>query len=144
MKYLTTRRASLTLALVIAMAVPSAWAQMQKGPGKGMPKYDPATEVTVKGTVKEVKEFTSPRGRTGTHLTLNTSAETFDVRLGPSAFLAEKEFVLAGGDEIEVTGSKISYGGAAALLARTVKKANKTLTLRNAEGIPQWAKGWRR
>src|SRR5215472_17316424 len=58
------------------------------GPGRGMrgPFYEPATETTVKGTVKEVQQLTGkpipgssgtmsgtcPRGWSGTHLTLTT------------------------------------------------------------------------
>ncbi len=109
-----------------------------------MPKYDPATEVTFQGTVEEVKEDTGPMGWTGTHLALKTEKETLEVHLGPSAFLAEKGFTFAPGDEIEVTGSGIKCEGEEALLARTVKKGEKSLTLRNAQGIPQWSKGRRR
>jgi hypothetical protein len=47
----------------------------------------------------------------------------------------------AKGDNIEVTGAKVKYEGADAVLAREVKKGDKTLTLRNAAGIPQWSQG---
>jgi len=106
-----------------------------------MPRYDPATEVTVQGTIDEVTEHTGPMGWTGTHLILKTDKGTLEVHLGPSAFLAEKGFAFAPGDEIEVTGSKMKYEGEEALLARKVKKEEKSLTLRNAQGIPQWSKG---
>jgi hypothetical protein len=109
-----------------------------------MPKYDPASEVTVQGTVEEVTEHTGPMGWTGTHLALKTEKETLEVHLGPSAFLAEKEFAFAMGDPVEVTGSKVKLEGADVLLARTIKKGDKTLTLRNAAGIPMWSRSrWR-
>jgi len=130
--------------LLATLTVPAAWAQQQQGPGKGMPRYDPATEVTVKGTVEEVTEHTGPMGWTGTHLVLKTEKETLEVHVGPSAFLAEKGFAFTQGDEVEVTGSRMKYEGEEALLARTVKKGEKNLTLRNAQGIPQWSKGRRR
>lgn len=136
-------KALLLVSLVAALTVPAAWAQQRRGPGKEMPMYDPATEATVKGTVERVEEHTGPMGWTGTHLVLKTEEEALEVHLGPSAFLAEKGFAFTQGDEIEVTGSRMKYEGEEALLARTVKKGEKSLTLRNAQGIPQWSKGGR-
>jgi len=120
------------------------YAQAQRGPGKGTPKYDPSTEVAVKGTVLEVSEHTSPMGWPGTHLTVKTSDGTLDVHLGPASYLAEKKFSFSKGDGIEVTGSKIKFDGGNALLAREVKKGDHTLALRNKEGIPLWSRSRRR
>lgn len=132
------------LVVVAALAVPAALAQQRRGPGKGMPQYDPATEVTVKGTVEKVEEHTGPMGWTGTHLVLKSEKETLEVHVGPSGYVTEKGFKFAPGDLIEVTGSRMRLEGAEALLARTIKKEEKTLTLRNARGIPQWSQGRRR
>jgi DNA/RNA endonuclease YhcR with UshA esterase domain len=134
----------LTMMFLAVVATPMGLAQGGMGQRRQVPKYNPSTEVTVKGTVGEVKEVTGRRGWAGTHLTLKTENETLDVHLGPASFLAEKKFKLAKGDQIEVTGSKIKYEGADALLAREVKKGNQTLTLRNAQGIPQWSRSSRR
>ncbi|HXE75481.1 MAG TPA: DNA-binding protein [Candidatus Xenobia bacterium] len=142
MRHGNAAKALFILGVAVALAIPAAVAQQRPGPG--MPKYDPATEVTVKGTVTEVREDTSPMGWPGTHLTLKTEKETWDVHVGPSSFLAGKNVSFAKGDEVEVTGSKIKYEGAGALLAREVKKGDKTLILRNAQGIPQWSRSrWR-
>ena len=111
------------------------------GPGRGVPAYDPATELTIQGTVEEVSQLKTPA--MGTHLTLKTDKENFDVRLGPSAFLTANKFEFAKGDQIEVTGSKIKVAGADAILAREVKKGGQTLTLRDAKGIPRWSRGGR-
>ena len=133
------------LILVVASVVvlPAAFAQRRMGRGKGMPKYNHSTEVTLKGTVEKVSEQTGPKGWSGTHLALKTGTETLDVHLGPSAFLTEKKFEIASGDQVEVIGSKIKYEGTDALLAREIKKGDKNLTLRNAQGIPQWSAGRR-
>jgi hypothetical protein len=112
------------------------------GQGKGMPKYDPATEITIKGTVEEVKEQSCPtcgRNQTGTHLIVRSDAGTFDAHLGPTSFLAKNKFSFAKGDQVEIIGSKVKMDGADALLAREVKKGGKTLTLRNAQGVPAWS-----
>ena len=70
--------------------------------------------------------------------------ETLEVRLGPTTFLEKEKFTFAKGDQIEVTGSKVKIEGADALIAREVKKGGKTLTLRDAQGVPAWSGGRRR
>ncbi|HYM11388.1 MAG TPA: hypothetical protein VEU62_11685 [Bryobacterales bacterium] len=106
--------------------------------------YDPTTEVTVKGTIDDVQQMAHGRRMMGTHVMLKTDAGTLDVHLGPSSFLSKKGFTLAKGDQIEVTGSKVKYSGADALIAREVKKGDKTLTLRDKNGVPEWAGTGRR
>jgi DNA/RNA endonuclease YhcR with UshA esterase domain len=142
------KRISFLGVLMIAIAVltlGAASALAQRGMGQGAGRmYDTATETTVKGTVEEVKQVSGPRGGPGgTHLILKTDKETLEVHLGPTTFLEKEKFTFAKGDQIEVTGSKVKIGAADALLAREVKKGDKTLTLRNAQGIPAWSSGRR-
>jgi hypothetical protein len=147
MKKVNLTKLALTLAAVIALLVAPALAQKRMGRGKGMPLYNPATEVTVTGTIEAVNQIACPNcplGRTGTHLTVKTATETLDVHLGPSDFVAESKFALAEGDRIEITGSRVQAKGKDALIAREVKKDGNILTLRNAQGIPRWSKGRRR
>ena len=118
--------------------------QAQTQPRKHAPMYDPATEVTVKGTIEEVKQVTGRHGWGGTHLILKTDAEALDVHVGPSWFLSREKMEFAKGDEIEVVGSKITYQDAPALLAREITKGEQKLTLRDAQGIPVWARGHRK
>jgi hypothetical protein len=134
----------LLIAIAIStLSVASVLAQRGMGQGAGR-MYDPATETTVKGTVEEVKQIPGQRGgASGTHLIVKTDKETLEVHLGPTAFLEKEKFTFAKGDQIEVTGSKVKIGAADALLAREVKKGGKTLTLRNAQGIPVWSGGRR-
>ncbi len=148
---------------VMAFVVPvvllfgtSTFAQMGMGGGMGqgmhMPKYDPATAVTVQGTVQEVQEEMMQSGQKGQmqgmghmglHLVLKTDKETVTVLVGPSSFVKEKNFTFAKGDPIEVTGSKVKYNDSDALIAREIKKEGKTLTLRDEKGFPAWSKGSR-
>lgn len=96
------------------------------------------------GTVEEVKTITARHGWNGIHLTLKTADKTLDVHLGPATFLKEKGFSVAKGDQVEVTGATATFGDPEALIAREVKKGDKTLALRDARGIPKWSRGWRR
>jgi hypothetical protein len=117
------------------------------GPGAGMMRYDPATEVILTGTVEEAKEMDCsecPRGTKGTHITLKTSNQSYDVHLGPTSYLADQKFSVAKNDQLEVTGSKVKQGDAEVILARQVKKGDQTITLRDAQGIPAWSRGMQR
>jgi DNA/RNA endonuclease YhcR with UshA esterase domain len=131
----------LIFAAVIASTVAVAYSQMGAERNKGRRLYNLATETTVKGTVEEVKTISSPRGWGGTHLGLKTESGTFDVHLGPSAFLTKKNFTFAKGDRVEAIGSKVKYHGHDAIIAREVKMGGKVLTLRDAQGIPEWSGG---
>jgi hypothetical protein len=131
-----------TVAAVLLIILPVV-AQGPGGNGRRAPMYNPSTEMTVTGTVEEVQHRTRGSGWGGTHLTLRTEKGTLDVHLGPSSFLAEKQFTFAKGDRIEVTGSKVSYAGGDGLVARVVNRGDKTLTLRGSSGIPLWSRGRR-
>jgi len=131
------------VALAVLVSMP-AFAQKGMGGPKGSPRYDPKTEVTVKGTVEEVKEYPSRSGwRTGQHVTLKTDTGSLDVHLGPTDYWRKNGFQLAKGDSIEVTGSKSKVDDATAVLARVVKKGEKAVTLRSAQGVPAWSRGRR-
>jgi hypothetical protein len=110
---------------------------------RGMRTYDPSTETTVKGTVEQVKQVSGRHGWNGTHLMLKTEAGTVEVHAGPSSYIASQEFSFAPGDEVEVLGSKVKFGDGEALIAREIKHGNKTLVLRDAQGIPRWSGGRR-
>lgn len=137
-------------AVIGALALASAsWAAVQ-GPMRccmrgGMPRYDTATEASYKGTVEEIRQHDhAGMAGTGTHLIVKSGDQVLEVLLGPSEFLAAQQITFAKGDQIEVTGSKIKFGDADAIMAREVKKGDKTLTLRDAQGVPKWSRGRRR
>lgn len=138
------------VAVAITCMVPAAFSQMGAGRGMGQKPvnrlYDPTTEVTVKGTVDEVKTFSGRRGLwSGIHLALQTESGTFDVHLGPASYLKAEGFEFAKGDEAEVTGSKVRYQGQDSIIAREVKLNGKSLTLRDTQGVPKWSggRGWK-
>lgn len=132
---------SLFIGLPVLLASIATIAVAQAGYGGRM--YDPKTEVTVKGTIQDVQQQTGKQGWSGTHLTLNTDGSVLDVHVGPSSYVAQKQFSFAKGDKIEVVGSKVTISGKEALLAREITKDGKTLVLRNAQGVPEWSGGRR-
>ena len=127
------------LVLVVGLSIGLvSFAQTPRG-AKGAPMYTPATETTVKGTIEAINQITGRQGWGGTHLELKTESETLDVHVGPSWFLSQNKMTFAQGDEIEVTGSKVKFDNADALLAREITKGGQKLTLRNKNGFPVWS-----
>jgi DNA/RNA endonuclease YhcR with UshA esterase domain len=102
------------------------------------PRYDAKSEVTLTGTIDDVKDFTAAKGEVGTLLVLKTSAETIDVRLCPNSFLKEFEVTFNKGDKVEVTGSKVTIEDKPVILAREIVLGNNTLVLRDKQGVPVW------
>mgnify|MGYP005809947683 CR=1 FL=1 len=136
------KRFAMVLVLLVSASI-LATAQASGAPPRGARNYNPSTETTVKGTVEEVTQQTGTRGWGGTHLLLKTDSENFDVHVGPSQYVSRQGFAFAKGDQIEVTGSKVTLAGKEALIARQIKKGDKVLALRDEQGIPKWSRGGR-
>jgi hypothetical protein len=152
---------SIVLFVITAVMSVPAFAQRRGGMGQ-MPIYDTTTEITLKGTVEDVKTVSGMMGgggrmerggrmgaqgmamMQGTHVMLKTDAETIEVHLGPSAFLKDQKIELAKGDALEIVGSRVKIGESEALLAREVRKGETSWTLRDANGRPRWAMMGRR
>jgi hypothetical protein len=132
---------ALVLILALTMACGSE-PQGGTGPGGGAGydrMYDPKTVGTVSGEVVSVDKIADPGMDSGVSLSLKTSKETILVYLGPGWFLAKQGLSLAPHDQVEVTGSQISFQGKPSLIAAQVKKGVQSLKLRDPAGIPAWA-----
>jgi hypothetical protein len=107
--------------------------------------YDVKTETTIKGIVQSVEAVTGKGGRGryapgGTHLVVTTDeVEALEVHVGPTAYLTEKGIALATGDALEIVGSRVTIDKEAVIIARQIKKGDKTWTLRDATGRPLWS-----
>ena len=101
--------------------------------------YDPKTVETVSGEVVSVDKITDRGMGYGVSLTLKTGKETILVYLGPGWFLEKQDLTFAPKDQVEITGSQITFQGKPAIIAAQVKKGDKSLKLRDPAGIPAWA-----
>ena len=108
--------------------------------------YEPKNLVTIQGQVEKVETKSRP-GRLGGEgrpdrqaqiASLKTDQGTVLVHLGPARFLEEQQFALKVGDTMSVTGTKLTTGRGEVILASEVKSGGRTLTLRDAQGIPVW------
>lgn len=137
------KAATVFMILIVTTFVTAVLAQ-GRGPGQGVPLYDPKTEVTLTGSVNDVLQQPCCSGRrTGTHLVIQTQSETVEVSLGPTSYVEQKGFSFTKGDQVEVIGSRVKLSGKDAIIARQVTKDKQTLTLRNAQGFPEWSGGRR-
>jgi hypothetical protein len=112
--------------------------QGQAGPPPGR-IYDPSTVVTTSGVVVSMDTATGPGMQGGVHLTLRTADETLSVHLGPAWFVSTQKTRIVSGDTVQVTGSRVTVQGTAAMVAAEVKKGNEVLILRGQDGVPLWA-----
>ncbi len=132
------------LLMIVALAVATALAQRGgMGPGGGMGqgpgfKYDPAAETKLTGPIEEIKTL---GGCAGTHLVVNTDQGKVEVALGPSQFLKDQALQLNKGDQVEVTGVKTTMRRGDIFIARQITSGSKTVTLRDAKGVPAWPRG---
>jgi len=102
------------------------------------PKYDPSTEIKIKGVVEELKFVPSTGGKPAAYLAVKSGADTVQVFLCPKSFLDDMGATFKPADAVEVTGSKVKQDGTDLILAREVVKGDDTLTLRFKDGKPAW------
>ena len=106
--------------------------------------YDVRTVETIAGEVTRVDEFVPIQGvYPGIHITLATDSESVSVHLAPAWFLENQDEAIVVGDAVIVTGSRILYQGAPAIIAASVQRDDQLLQLRDPRGVPVWS-GWRR
>jgi hypothetical protein len=106
------------------------------------PKYDPATETTIKGTVGELKLVPPTGGKPVAYLVTKTGPDkekdVVEIFLCPKSFLDEMGIAFKPEEAIEIKGSKVKQGGADLILAREMVKGGETLTFRFQDGKPAW------
>ncbi len=135
MKPVSGLRVLFVTAIILAVAA-SLWSQKQSG--NTARRYDPKNEVTVKGTVEDIKVV--PGASEGIHLTLKSVDQSILVHVAPEKFLKEMETEFNKGDELEIRGCKIKdEDGNDELLARQITKKGNELLLRDKRGMPIWA-----
>lgn len=106
--------------------------------------YDTKTVETISGEVVSIDKITPMKGmKYGIHLQVKTDKETISVHLGPMWYIENQDMKIAPKDNVEITGSRITFEGKPAIVAAEIKKGNEALKLRDENGFPVWS-GWRR
>ena len=128
------------LAVLVALLACVAVAANQAPANGNAPKYDKATEVKLKGTVVEVRDYECPiSGTMGAHVTLKVQdGSTIELHLAATKYVKSYEMVFNKGDEIEVVGSKVKFNDADTILAREITRGQDSFVFRDADGKPVW------
>lgn len=132
----------MSLLLLVSVFVGSDLAQ--GGRGQGARIYDSKTEETITGEIVSITQVAHGQGQGGMHISVKTDKETITVHLGPIRYLEDQGLNLAAKDKVEIKGSRVTLNNRAVILAAEVKKADKTIKLRNANGLPLWRGSGRR
>ena len=102
------------------------------------PAYNPATVVTMEGTVTGVRQVSAGSPLAGVHLTLKSKTGPVDVYVGPSDFLKFLKATFPIGDQIQIIGSKVKLENADVILARQADDGYELITLRESNGAAEW------
>jgi hypothetical protein len=117
-------------------------ASMGRGAAAGMLTlmYDPKTITTVKGAVESLGTLPPTAGTPNAirYALLKTEQGNIRVYLCPDWYLDQQKISLAVGDQLEVTGSKVTMEGQPAIIAKDLKKGDKTVALRDDKGSSAW------
>jgi hypothetical protein len=129
----------LCLLLLTAAAGQKASKSKPSAPKPTGPKYDVASEITLKGVVDDVKQVpNSCLGETGLHLLLKTDSGVVEVQVAPVDFLKDMEVDFAKGDSLEIIGSQVTQDGSPLVLARSITRNKNELVVRDKQGNPEW------
>ncbi len=125
----------LLLFATIALVTASAFSQAP-------PKYDAASETTIKGTVGELRLVPPTGGKPIAYLVTKTGPDkdkdTIQIFLCPKSFLEQMGIAFKADEAIEIKGSKVQQNGEALILAREMLKGGETVTFRFPDGKPAW------
>jgi hypothetical protein len=106
--------------------------------------YNPKTVTTVKGAVQSLRTMPFNSQVPGAMLAavLKTEQGEITVYLAPAEYLSQLNISLKAGDEVEVTGSKVTLGKQPpSIIVKDLKVGDKSAALRNERGVPIWMAG---
>ena len=131
------------LSILTLVLTGAPWAQTgprEEKTGESGGQYNPRTVVTVSGVVVSK---TRPAVQQGlpylVYLTVQTDQGQIAVFLGPSLYVDQLPVEIKALDRIQVTGSKVMWGGKPVILAAEVKKGDQVLKVRDTNGVPVWS-----
>jgi|SRR5271170_1054996 len=100
------------------------------------PRYDPAKEVTMAGTIHEVVTKPDPCSILGAHLMVSTAAGIIDAQIGSFVLRGPQAFSPVAGQFINLVGVMATINHRKVFLTRTIKTENRTIEIRTARGFP--------
>ena len=125
--------------LLLLMSASSVVSQEKNSPAQAHYTYDEANQQTVRGWVVETRDFQCPvSGAMGSHITVKSEMGNIEVHLAPASFMKQYDIAFTKGQNVTVVGSKITYEGKPALIAKFVAVGLETFNFRDPKGRPLW------
>ena len=124
--------------LFLLLLVTPAVAQKTQPDDHGLPKYDPHTEMKIKGAVDEVNVLPLGARKDFIELVIKNGDDKLHIYVCPKTFQDEMGISFNKGDEISITGSKVKQEESDVILAREIVKGTDTLMFRDDKGNPVW------
>jgi len=126
-------------ALLLSGAAITLVSQEKNSPKPVSYTYTQSSEQTMRGWVVETKDFQCPvTGTMGSHITVKNETSSIEVHLAPASFMKQYEINIRKGDNVTVVGSKITFEGKSALIAKSVAVGQETFNFRDPSGKPLW------
>lgn len=128
------------LTLLVLMISGMALAPQEKNPpAQNSYAYDQSRQQTINGLVAETKDYHCPvSGTVGSHITVKLDIGSIEVHLAPASFMKQYEIMIRKDDRVTIVGSKITYDGKPALIAKSVTVGRETFNFRDPKGLPLW------
>jgi hypothetical protein len=129
------------MAILLACATPAlvhAESSATSGKKASKAKFDPATVVTVAGTVLGEQRVDTGKGPKAVRLVIKVGEEQVSVQLGPDSYVDVQKTRFAVGDTVSVKGSKFTYNNKYGLIAQAVTRGTETVVFRDPKGKPAW------
>lgn len=127
-----------TLLTAISVAQPDGWDKESDY----TKLYNAKTTATLQGKIVSVNRNyrLSADMSPGVVAVVDTGDSLVNVHIGPQWFtnFYRSEWNLETGDEVEVTGSLITYDGSESMILRSGKKGDLQMTIRGPQGAPIW------
>lgn len=125
--------------LLLLTSASSVVSQEKNSSAQAHYTYDDANQQTVRGWVVETRDFQCPvNNAMGSHITVKTETGSIEVHLAPASFMKQYDIAFAKDQNVTVVGSKITYEGKPALIAKSVTIWHETFNFRDAKGRPLW------
>ena len=125
--------------LLLSGAAITLVSQEKNSPAQGSYTYARTSEQTLRGWVVETRDFRCPvSGAMGSHITVKNETASIEVHLAPATFMKQYEINIRKGDNVTVVGSRITFEGKSALIAKSVVIGRETYNFRDESGRPLW------
>lgn len=126
------------VALCLLLWVTPGLSQKTQAGSGGPPKYDLQAEMKTKGVVDEVNLVSDGVRSDFRELIIKNGDEKIRIYVCPKPFEDEMGLSFNKGDQVAVTGSKVTHDGVDVILARELVKGDDTLLFRDTKGAPVW------